>query len=276
MITIASFQTNVDFAEPEKNLERLQRGVADVASKGVKLAIFPEAFLTGYCYRTKEEAMAVAESIPGPASKRVQDLSAKHDLHVVYGTLERDCDRLFNAAVLVGPEGVVGVYRKTHLPFLGVDKFATPGDQPYRVYDIGGFKVGILICYDGSFPEATRCLMLDGADLVCLPTNWPTGGIGAAEHLTAARAYENTIYFAAVNRVGDERGFHFIGRSRICAPDGRTVAEAWHEEAAVVIAEIDPAEARRKHLVRIPGEHEIHRVNDRRPDLYGRLGKAPS
>jgi predicted amidohydrolase len=276
MITIASFQTNVDFAEPEKNLERLQRGVADVASKGVKLAIFPEAFLTGYCYRTKEEAMAVAESIPGPASKRVQDLSAKHDLHVVYGTLERDGDRLFNAAVLVGPEGVVGVYRKTHLPFLGVDKFATPGDQPYRVYDIGGFKVGILICYDGSFPEATRCLMLDGADLVCLPTNWPTGGIGAAEHLTAARAYENTIYFAAVNRVGDERGFHFIGRSRICAPDGRTVAEAWHEEAAVVIAEIDPAEARRKHLVRIPGEHEIHRVNDRRPDLYGRLGKAPS
>jgi 5-aminopentanamidase len=271
MLTIAAFQTDVHFAEPRKNLEVLERHVAEVAKKNVKLAIFPEAFLTGYCYRTKDEAMAVAEPIPGPASERVAELCRTHDMHVIYGTLERDGDRLFNAAALIGPEGVVGVYRKTHLPFLGVDKFVTPGDQPFRVYDVRGVKVGVLICYDGSFPEPTRCLMLEGADFVCLPTNWPTGGLGAAEHLTAARAFENTIFFAAVNRVGNERGFHFVGRSRICAPDGRTLDEAWHEDEAVVIAEIDTAKARRKHLVRVPGEHEVHRINDRRPELYGRL-----
>jgi 5-aminopentanamidase len=271
MLRIAGFQLSVEFARPDRNLETLVEKVEEAAKAGVELAIFPEAFLAGYCYRSKDEALEVAEPIPGPSADRIVDTCRKYDLHVVYGTLERDGDRLFNAAVLVGPEGVVGVYRKTHLPFLGVDKFATPGDRAYRVYDVRGVKVAMLICYDGSFPEATRCMMLEGADLVCLPTNWPTGGIGAAEFLTAARAYENTIYFAAVNRVGDERGFHFIGRSRICGPDGRTLAEVWNEEPGVMIADIDPAASRRKHLVRIPGEHEIDRVKDRRPDLYGRL-----
>jgi predicted amidohydrolase len=273
MLRIAGFQLSVEFARPDRNLAVLLEKSEEAAEAGVKLAVFPEAFLTGYCYRSKEEAMEVAEPIPGPSSERIAEACRSQDLHVIYGTLERDGDRLFNAAVLVGREGVVGVYRKTHLPFLGVDKFATPGDQPYRVYDVRGVKVAMLICYDGSFPEATRCMMLEGADLVCLPTNWPTGGIGAAEFLTAARAYENTIYFAAVNRVGDERGFHFIGRSRICGPDGRTLAEVWNEETGVMTAEIDPAESRRKRLVRIPGEHEIDRVKDRRPDLYGRLEK---
>jgi predicted amidohydrolase len=274
MFKIAGFQLDVVFAKPDHNLAALLEKMEEAARAGVKLAIFPEAYLTGYCYRSKEEAMTVAEPVPGPSSQRIIDACRTHDLHVVYGTLERDGDRLFNAAVLVGPSGVVGAYRKTHLPFLGVDKFATPGDKPYRVYDVGGLNVALLICYDGSFPEATRCLMLEGADLVCLPTNWPTGGIGAAEYLTNARAYENTIFFAAVNRVGDERGFQFIGRSRICGPDGRMLAEVWNEEPGVMIAEIDPAEARRKRLVRIPGEHEIDRVKDRRPDLYGRLGKG--
>src|SRR5262245_29474013 len=142
MLTIAAFQSNVHFAEPRKNLEVLERHVSEVAKKNVKLAIFPEAFLTGYCYRTKDEAMASAEPIPGPASERIAELCRKLDLHVIYGTLERDGDRLFNAAALVGPEGVVGVYRKTHLPFLGVDKFVTPGDQPFGVYDVRGVKVG--------------------------------------------------------------------------------------------------------------------------------------
>lgn len=271
MLKIAGFQLSVEFGKPDRNLATLLEKIEEAARSGVKLAIFPEAFLTGYCYRSKDEASEAAEPIPGPSSQRIAEACRRLDIHVVYGTLELDGDRLFNAAVLVGPDGVVGVYRKSHLPFLGVDKFATQGDTPYRVYDIGGVKVGMLICYDGSFPEATRCLMLEGADLVCLPTNWPTGGIGAAEFLTAARAYENTIYFAAINRVGDERGFHFIGRSRICGPDGRTVGEVWNEEPGVMLAEIDPAESRRKHLVRIPGEHEIDRVKDRRPDLYGRL-----
>jgi predicted amidohydrolase len=259
------------FADPAANLALLVEKTAEARAAGATHVIFPEAFLTGYCYTSPAEAFAVAEPLPGPTSARVADLCLRLGVYVAYGTLERADDRLYNAAALVGPEGLVGVYRKTHLPYLGVDKFATHGEGPYRVFDAGGLKVGMLICYDGSFPEAARCLMLEGADAILLPTNWPTGGCGAAEYLTNARAFENAVYFAAVNRIGEERGFRFIGMSRIAGPNGQTLAEAWHDDPAILYADVDPAVARNKHLVRVPGEHEIHRTADRRPDLYGPL-----
>src|SRR6202030_44525 len=106
-------------------------------------------------------------------------------------------------------------YRKAHRPFLGVDRFTAPGDRPFAVHDLGGLRVGIHICYDGSFPESARVLTLLGADLVVLPTNWPPGAAGTAKYLVPARALENQVFYAAVNRVGTERGFAFIGRTRI-------------------------------------------------------------
>src|SRR4029077_5916954 len=133
----------------------------------------------------------------------------------VVGLLERDGGRVFNASVLIGPDGLHAPYRKIHLPFLGGDPFPTPGARPFAVHDIGGLRVGMNICYDGSFPESTRVLMLLGADLVVLPTNWPDAARRTAEYLVSARAMENGIYYAAVNRVGEEGGFHFIGHSRI-------------------------------------------------------------
>src|SRR5205814_1216827 len=129
----------------------------------------------------------------------------------VVGLLESDGVKLFNAAALVGPTGFVAGYRKVHLPFVGADRFTTPGDRPFAVHDLGGLRVGMTICYDGSFPEAGRVLALAGADLIVLPTNWPTQGERSARLLTPARALENRVYFAAVDRVGEERGYRFIG-----------------------------------------------------------------
>jgi predicted amidohydrolase len=130
--------------------------------------------------------------------------------------------------------------------------------------------VGINICYDGSFPESARVLTVLGADLVVLPTNWPTGARPAIK-LALARALENHIYYAAVNRVGEERGFRFIGQSQIIDPDGEVIAEAAGEGEDVIVAEIDPEQARRKRVVKIPGEYEVDRVADRRPEMYGPL-----
>src|ERR1019366_4698790 len=98
---------------------------------------------------------------------------------------------LFNACALVGPDGVIGVYRKVHLPFLGVDRWVDPGDRPFVVHEAGALRVGMHICYDGSFPETGRVLSLLGADLLVLPTNWPTHAETAAEHMIATRAMEN-------------------------------------------------------------------------------------
>ena len=127
------------------------------------------------------------------------------------------------------------------------------------------------ICYDGAFPETGRVLALLGADLLVLPTNWPTHSECAAEHMMACRAMENVVYAMAVNRVGEERGFRFIGRSSIVGTGGERLAFAGPDGEEILYAEIDPARARRKRLVRVPGKHEIDRIADRRPGFYAPL-----
>ncbi len=191
----------------------------------------------------------------------------------VVGMLERSGTDLFNSCVLIGPQGLAGVYRKIHLPFLGVDRFTTPGDRPFAVHDLGGLRVGMNICYDGSFPEAARCLMLLGADLVVLPTNWPPGAASTVKYLIQARALENRVYYAAVDRVGSERGFKFIGQSRIVDVSGELLASTEGDEPTILYAEIDPERARNKRIVNIPGKHEIHRTADRRPEMYAPIMK---
>src|SRR3712207_2853981 len=141
--------------------------------------------------------------------------------------------------MLVGPGGVVGTYRKAHLPFLGVDRFLTPGDRPFDVLDTPAARVGLQICYDASFPEASRVLKLLGAQLLVLPTNWPPGASRTPEFVVNARAQENHAFFAAANRVGVERGWRFIGGSKIVDCNGDTLAEAGGEGGQVITAEVD-------------------------------------
>jgi predicted amidohydrolase len=183
--------------------------------------------------------------------------------------LEADGERVFNACVLVGPDGVVATYRKVHLPFLGVDRFTTPGDQPFAVHEAAGMRIGMNICYDGGFPEPARVLTLLGADLVVLPTNWPPGAECMAGCVVNARAMENNIFYAACDRVGDERGFHFIGQSKIAGPSGQVLAEAAHDREAILYADVNVAVARQKKIVRRAKLHEIDRIRDRRPEFYG-------
>ena len=149
--------------------------------------------------------------------------------------------------------------------------FADPGDRPFAVHDAGGLKVGMHICYDGGFPETARVLTLLGADLLVLPTNWPTHSECAAEHMIPTRAMENTVYVMAVNRVGEESGFRFIGTSSIVDPSGNRLAQAGPDSEETLFAEIDPTLARQKRLVRVPGRHEINRIADRRPGFYQAL-----
>ena len=193
------------------------------------------------------------------------------DTCVIYGLLEADGQQIFNACVLVGPKGVVGSYRKIHLPYLGVDRFTTPGDRPFAVHEAAGMRIGMHICYDGGFPESARVLTLLGADLVVLPTNWPPGAECMAGCAVNTRAMENNIYYAACDRVGDERGFHFIGLSKICDPRGKALAESTHDREEILYAQIDVAKARQKKIIRVPKLHEIDRLHDRRPEMYGQI-----
>ncbi|MBI3464187.1 MAG: carbon-nitrogen hydrolase family protein [Planctomycetes bacterium] len=268
---IAAVQMNPDLGQKDRNLVRIL-DYLEVASQALaRLTVFPECALTGYCFDSREEAWPHAEEVPGPSVEALGRACRRLGVFAVMGMLERASDRLFNTCVLVGPQGLLGSYRKIHLPFLGIDRFNDPGDRPFQVWDLGGLRVGMNICYDGSFPESARVMTLLGADLIALPTNWPSGSDCAKDHMVATRAMENTVYYAAVNRVGEERGTRFIGGSRICDPLGQTLAVAGDDDAAVLYADADPARAREKQIVRVAGSHEINRIRDRRPEFYRKL-----
>jgi predicted amidohydrolase len=268
---VAGVQMNVRFADKQANLARIESGIREAAKNGARLVVFPECALTGYCFETREAALELAESIPGACTEFVYAICAELGVSVVFGMLEFCDESLFNACVLIGPQGVISSYRKVHLPFLGVDSLATPGDRAFGVAEAGGLRVGMNICYDFSFPEAARSLALAGADVVVLPTNWPNGAECAAEVLPRARALENRVYYLAVNRVGTEGGFQFIGSSIICDPDGEILALAGPDEETILYGNLDPAIARQKRIVRVPDKHMIDRMADRRPEMYGKV-----
>jgi predicted amidohydrolase len=267
-VMIAGVQMDVTFGDVAANRAAILDGLARAADLGAKLVVFPECALTGYCFASRDEAMPHAETIPGPTTEAVALACRERGVFAAFGLIERDGDRLYNACALVGPAGMIGSYRKVHLPSLGLDRLVDPGDRPFAVHEVGGVRVGMQICYDGGFPEATRVQALLGADLIVLPTNWPTHAECAAEHQMATRAMENVVYAVAVNRVGEERGFRFIGRSSIHGIGGERLAFAGPDGEEILIAEIDPARARRKRQVRVPGKHEIDRFADRRPEFY--------
>jgi predicted amidohydrolase len=268
---ISCVQTDVIFKDIDANLSSLEATVRSEVAQGTQLTVFPECFSTGYCFDSLAEAMELGESVPGPSTDRVAKLCAELKTYVVFGMLEKSGDNLFNVAVLIGPEGLIGSYRKVHLPYLGVDRFTTPGDRPFEVFEAAGVRIGMLICYDGGFPEAARVLSIRGADLIVLPTNWPPGGSYMAEFSINCRAMENGIYFAAVNRIGTENGFSFIGKSRICSPVGATINSIDDASPGILRTEIDAMIARTKRIVRVPGKHLIDRMADRRPEMYGAI-----
>jgi predicted amidohydrolase len=268
---VVGVQMDVLLGDLDANLTAIIGHLNTAADDQVHLVVFPECVLTGYCFESLDQALPHGQPVPGPATDSVAEVCHQRNIYALFGMLERAEDGFFNVCVLVGPSGVVGKYRKVHLPYLGIDRFTTPGNEPFRVYDIGGLRVGMIICYDGSFPEATRVMALDGADLVALPTNWPPGAEEMAAHASNTRAAENNLYFMAVDRVGTERGFRFIGCSRLCDPGGATMDDAPHTESQLIRGTIDVTRARNKKIVRVPGKHSIDRVNDRRPEFYGRL-----
>ncbi|MBI3294145.1 MAG: carbon-nitrogen hydrolase family protein [Deltaproteobacteria bacterium] len=265
---IAGVQMDVKIGENEANLLTMERHLRRTVAQGAQLTVFPECALSGYCFNSLEEARPVAEQIPGPATERLHAICQDLGCFTIFGLLEASGALVFNSAVLIGPVGVIGSYRKTHLPYLGVDRFTTLGDRPFSVHQAGPIKVGMNICYDAGFPESARTLTLLGAELIVLPTNWPPGAEYIADNVINTRAFENTVYYIAVNRAGTERGFEFIGRSRIVDPRGTTLVVAQSKGEEVLFAEIDPLQPRQKHWVNIPGQHEVDRIADRRPEMY--------
>ncbi|MFN8534144.1 MAG: nitrilase-related carbon-nitrogen hydrolase [Dehalococcoidia bacterium] len=258
------------------NLDRVIRILDEEADEDAALVVFPECALSGYIVQSREEAATATVEAPGPEMDRIVALCRDRALYTVVGFLERSGERVFNSAALIGPEGLVGVHRKAHLPRVGVDRHVDPGDLPFTVHQTAIGAIGMLICYDLTFPEALRCLALDGMEVLAHPTNSPTGTWGPPGSRTEpaksdGNASRERVTIISADRCGVERGIEFTGGSRIAGPSGRVLARAAGFGEERVRATVHPRRARSKRVVidHLPLEVDYHA--DRRPDLYGRL-----
>src|SRR6478736_3376873 len=266
---VAVAQMEPRLAETERNLDAALERLEEAVAAGAQLLVLPECAIPGYMFDSAEEALPYAEEIPGPTTEAFERECARLGVHAITGLLERDGDTLYNAAILVGPDGLIGSYRKTHLPFLGVDRFVTPGDE-FKVFDTALGRIGLIICYDLRFPEVTRTLALQGADLVTLPTNFPMAARLQCDVIAPARAAENRIYLLVANRVGKERWGELCGLSQIVDPYGKRLVETDEITETLLVADVDVEKARDKDYV-VPGEYELYLFGHRRPELYGAL-----
>ncbi len=263
---LSCIQTSPTKAQTRDNLTQVEPLVLDADAD---LIVLPELFASGYFFDSTEQAAALAESVPGgETTRQLETWAASTGATIVAGLPERDGDRLYNAAVVVTPNGWLGTYRKTHLYYEETLHFAPGGDgfPVWTVTDRRGqsYRLGVMICFDWFFPESARTLALKGADVIAHPSNLVLAHCPSAMPI---RALENGVFTATANRIGTEtngrESLTFVGQSRICSPRAEVLATAGREEVAVISAEIDPLQARETQL-----NPYNDRRGDRRPEVY--------
>ena len=258
----------------DDNLRRSIEMIEEAVGNGAGLVVLPELCNSGYVFETREEAFALSEEVPGgPTMQAWIQVASKHSLHIVAGINERDGDALYNTSVVIGPHGHVGTFRKVHL-WNEENLFFEPGNLGFPVFKTPIGRIGTFICYDGWFPESYRLCALQGADIVCIPTNWvPIPGQdkdreAMANILVMAGAHSNSVFIAAADRVGTERAQPFVGQSLIVSYTGWPMAgPASADKEEIIYAEANLADARRKR-----NWNEYNQVlRDRRGDVYDEM-----
>ncbi len=259
MFNIHLVQFNPMLAEPKKNIARLKKLCSGIEQSN--LIIMPELANSGYNFQSAEQAYNSSENheCSGPYLSFLKSMAAEKQCYIVSGFCERNEEGLFNSAALLNANGLVGLYRKIHL-FMNEKDFFMPGNLEPEVYDIGGLKAGMLICFDYLFPELWRALALKGAELVCHPSNLVTP-FGA--RVAPVQGIINRYYVATTNRIGTDHGIRFNGGSYVSDPEGRQLALAGQSTEEVIHVQIDPSLARNKMIT-----ERNHVLNDRRPGFY--------
>jgi predicted amidohydrolase len=233
---------------------------------GADLLVLPELCNSGYNFESEEQAWVTSEEIGnGVFLRYLESLCVRLGCHIVSGLNEREGSRLYNSAILVGPHGYVGRYRKLHL-FMNEKDFFEPGDVGLPVFDIGPSRVGMLVCFDWIFPEAWRVLALKGADIICYPSTLVLPGL--AQQAVPIRALTNRFYVVTANRIGSEGELTFTGMSTIADPKGQVLAQASRADEKVSRIEIDVSLARTKDIT---SRNNV--LADRRPEQYALLAE---
>ncbi len=255
-------QTRPRFGDVEGNVSR----AVELASKvEADLLVLPELFNTGYLFESREEALKLAEPVDGPTVKALSRFAAETSTALVAGFAELDDGKVYNSAVAMDETGDVrGVYRKVHL-FNEEKLWFDPGDLGFRIFDLVGIRVGVMICFDWFFPESARVLALRGAQLIAHSANLV---LPYAQTAMLARSIENRVFTITANRVGEDvrpsgKRICFTGQSQITSPNMEVLVKGPKDREHVTSVEIDPTEADSK---RVTERNDL--FQDRRPEFY--------
>jgi N-carbamoylputrescine amidase len=270
-VTIACLQMEPRIGQVAENVAKSLTMIEEAHRQGASIVVLPELCNTGYVFETRDEAFRLSEPVPdGPTTRAWQEIAARLGLIIVAGITEREGAKLFNSAVAVGPDGYVGTYRKNHL-WAAENLYFEPGDLGVPVWHTRVGRIAAAICYDGWFPEVFRLAAVQGADLVCIPTNWvpmpeqPGHLPVMANILAMSAAHSNSLVIAAADRIGIERGQPFLGRSIIVGHTGWPLAgPASADREEILVAAVDLSDGRQKRSLNAFNQP----LRDRRTDLY--------
>lgn len=269
-IKLALIQMNAQRENKKANLKKIEDLTIKAKAHGADLSIFPELSLTGYV--TRDQLYELSETIPGPSTQKIEEITKKTGMHIIFGMpeiSEKTKATLYNTAVLVGPDGLIGKYRKMYLPTHSVfeEKRYFRAGYDAATFETAIGKIGLCICYDLFFPEVTRLTRLKGAQLIVAISASPAVRKNYFEIITAARALENTAFLAYVNLVGVQEGLQFWGGSRLISPTGDVIVKAKYDEEDFVICEVDYNDLRGTEVF-------IPTLRDLRPELFEKLKQA--
>ncbi len=264
MLKIGYYQFRPIFGKVQRNVQQVVSALREVRAD---LIVLPELPFSGYYFRDREEVKQLAEDPHrSPTVDSLITLCREQDMYIVTGFAEKHRDRYFNSALLLGPEGIVHIYRKLHL-FNEEKHWFDPGDIPLQVQEVRGARIGMMICFDWIFPEVTRALTVLGADVICHPSNLV---LSYCQQTMLSRCLENNIFAVTCNRFGKDirpRGeLRFTGKSQVVAPKGELLHRAPSQRSELFITVIDVNQARNK---RITPLNDL--IGDRRPEMYGVL-----
>jgi predicted amidohydrolase len=277
-VVVACCQIAPRVAQPDYNVDLCCDAIRGAAMQGAQIILLPELAQSGYVFNDVQEARSVAQTTQGAAITAWAALAQELGVVIIAGFCElTHSGDLYNSAAIIDPSGLRAVYRKAHLWDREKEIF-TPGSAAPTVVETAFGRIGMVICYDLEFPEWTRLAALQGAELLCVPTNWPRGAPAPAHERPGevvrvqASASTNRMLVAACCRVGHERGVDWVGGSCIADADGYLIAGPLDGEGvATILADINPADARNKWI-----SQRNHVLQDRRPALYSGLAQPGS
>ena len=273
-ITIATVQMKPALGEPEDNLVKMSEFVSKIASQQkVDLIVFPELVTSGFELGVRFTELA--QRIPGPSVNLMAQRAAEFGVYIAFGLVSKEKVEsvLYNSAVLVGSDGeLVGSYNKVHLR--GEERMAFREGFRLPVFETEIGHIGLTLGWDLAYPEVARSLTLDGADLICVMANWEKSQIDEWRTYIRARAYENALYVAAANRVGEDVTLTFGGESAIIGPRGKVHAtladekdpESGEPREGYCVARVDLDEVRKS-------REEFQTLQTRQPTVYRSLVK---